>query len=572
MQIRFVEVQHFRGIRKMEWMVGGPMVCLVGPGDATKSTILDAIELALSPRTNVQVLDSDFYQEDIRTPIVTTVTVGQLPEEFLSDAKFGLLLRGWNEKTGLHDEPEADDEEVLSVRFQVDESLEPTWLVWSQRNPEGKPIYGTDRERFGAVRLGGEVDRHLSWARGSALSRITEGQTSAASILAEANRKAREMVFRAEAEALKRAAKETQRAAEQFGVKPSAEYEPAIDTRATVGGTGALSIYEGNVPVRMRGLGTRRLVTLALQSLSVRNGAIVLIDEVEAGLEPHRIRNLLVKLRKAAEADQNSKELAVGQVIMTTHSPSVIRTLSVRDLRVVRSTNGQTDVMALSSELQSTVRKAPEALLGRKVLICEGRTEEGLCWAMERMWARSHENLPLAHTGTVVVEGGGTKAPEVAVQLATLGYMVALFVDADVPLEPDLETLKFRGINVFQWEDGFSTEQRIAKDLPWGHFKRMVALAMEFKTPESIRDAVFAQLGSTPKAIGFDPDEWVKAGYKEDQLRSSFGKAAPKETHKWFKSIELGEKLGQIVAEALPEISETDLAVKLNQLGKWAYE
>jgi hypothetical protein len=518
------------------------------------------------------VLDSDFYQEDIGTPIVIIVTVGQLPEEFLSDAKFGLMLRGWNQNTGLHDEPDNDDEEVLSVRFQVDESLEPTWTVWTERNPEGKPIYGKDRERFGLVRLGGEVDRHLSWARGSALSRITEGETSAASILADANRKARDMVFKAEADALKKAAKKTQRAAEQFGVKPAAEYEPAIDTKATVGGTSALSIYEGNVPVRMRGLGTRRLVTLALQSLSVRNGAIVLTDEVEAGLEPHRIRHLLMKLRRATGASQDSEELAVGQVIMTTHSPSVIRTLSVEDLRVVRSTNGQTDVMALSSELQATVRKAPEALLGRKVLICEGRTEEGLCWAMERMWARSHENLPLAHTGTVVVEGGGTKAPEVAVQLATLGYMVALFVDADVPLEPDLETLKSRGIKVFQWEDGYSTEQRIAKDLPWGHFKRMVGLAMEFKTPESIRDAVFAQLGSTPKGIGFDPNEWVKAGYNEDQLRSSFGKSAPKETHKWFKSIELGEKLGHIVAEALPEISETDLAVKLNQLGKWAYD
>lgn len=572
MQIRFVEVQHFRGIRKMEWVVGGPVVCLVGPGDATKSTILDAIELALWPRTVAQVLDSDFYQEDIGTPIVITVTVGQLPEEFLSDAKFGLMLRGWNQKTGLHDEPDNDDEEVLTVRFQVDESLEPTWTVWAERNPEGKPIYGKDRERFGLVRLGGEVDRHLSWARGSALSRITEGETSAASILADANRKARDMVFKAEADALKKAAKKTQRAAEQFGVKPTAEYEPAIDTKATVGGTSALSIYEGNVPVRMRGLGTRRLVTLALQSLSVRNGAIVLTDEVEAGLEPHRIRHLLMKLRRATGASQDSEELAVGQVIMTTHSPSVIRTLSVEDLRVVRSTDGQTDVRPLGPDLQPTVRKAPEALLGRKVLVCEGRTEEGLCWALESLWSRSHEDLPLAQVGTVIVEGDGGKAPMVAMYLATLGYAVALLVDADIPLKPDLGTLQSGGIIIIQWADGFSTEQRIAKDLPWEQFKQTVLLAMDFKTPESIRDAVFAQLGSTPKGVGFDPDEWVKSGYNEDQVRSSFGKAATKDTQKWFKSIEHGEKLGRIVAEALPEINQTDLAVKLNQLGKWAYE
>ncbi len=572
MQIRFVEVQHFRGIRLMEWVVNGSMVCLVGAGDATKSTILDAIELALWSRGNVQILDSDFYHEDIDKPIVITVTVGHLPNEFLSDSKFGLLLRGWNQKTGLHDEPEDEDEEVLSVRFQVDDSLEPTWIVWAERNPEGKPIYGKDREWLGVVRLGGEVDRHLSWARGSALSRITEGETSAAAILADANRKARDMVFKAEADTLKKAAKKTQRAAEEFGVKPAAEYEPAIDTKATVGGTSALSIYEGNIPVRMRGLGTRRLVALALQSLSVRNGAIVITDEIEAGLEPHRIRNLLIKLQKAIEADPKSSDLAVGQVIMTTHSPSVIRTLSVDDLRVVRSTEGRTDIMRLGPDLQASVRKNPEALMGRKVLVCEGRTELGLCWALEELWSRAHDGLPLAHVGTVIVEAEGGKAPAVASSLAKLGYAVALFVDSDVPLKPDLGTLQSNGVDVFQWADGFSTEQRIAKDLPWEQFKHMVRLAMDFKTPESIRDAVIAQLCSVTKEAGFDPDNWLKAGYTEDQLRSSFGKASIKENQAWFKTIEQGQKLGQIVAQALPEIVQTDLAMKLSQLGTWAYE
>ena len=157
-----------------------------------QSTILDAVELALSPRSTLQLSDSDFFQENIKAPISITVTIGQFPEEFLSDAKFGLWLRGWTQEGALKDEPDDGDETVLSIRFQVDESLEPIWVVWTERNQEGKPIYWKDREQLGVVRLGGDTDRHLSWGRGSALSRITEEGTTAASILAEANRKARD--------------------------------------------------------------------------------------------------------------------------------------------------------------------------------------------------------------------------------------------------------------------------------------------------------------------------------------------------------------------------------------------
>ena len=49
MKIRLIKIDRFRGIRELEWRVGGSFVCLVGPGDSTKTTILDAVEFALSP-------------------------------------------------------------------------------------------------------------------------------------------------------------------------------------------------------------------------------------------------------------------------------------------------------------------------------------------------------------------------------------------------------------------------------------------------------------------------------------------------------------------------------------------
>jgi AAA ATPase domain len=50
MQIRHISIKNFRGIQKMDWALHSQIVCLVGAGDSTKSTILDAIEYALSPR------------------------------------------------------------------------------------------------------------------------------------------------------------------------------------------------------------------------------------------------------------------------------------------------------------------------------------------------------------------------------------------------------------------------------------------------------------------------------------------------------------------------------------------
>jgi predicted ATP-dependent endonuclease of OLD family len=44
MQIRNLQVKNFRGIKEFNWTIDSPVICLIGPGDSTKTTILDAIE------------------------------------------------------------------------------------------------------------------------------------------------------------------------------------------------------------------------------------------------------------------------------------------------------------------------------------------------------------------------------------------------------------------------------------------------------------------------------------------------------------------------------------------------
>ena len=45
-------------------------------------------------------------------------------------------------------------------------------------------------------------------------------------------------------------------------------------------GAGALSLHDGTVPTWQAGLGSRRLLALSLQRSAVREGAVLLVDEL----------------------------------------------------------------------------------------------------------------------------------------------------------------------------------------------------------------------------------------------------------------------------------------------------
>ncbi|MGH2705421.1 MAG: ATP-dependent nuclease [Actinomycetota bacterium] len=358
----------------------------MGPGDSTKTSILEAIEWVLSPRWSLPASDIDFHTGNPAEPIMIEATVGDMPGGLLSDQKFGLELRGWGEE-GLHDEPEGDDEPVITIRLTIDDSLEPRWEVVNDRQAEPRPISARDRESLGATRLGPEVERHLTWGRGSALLRLTDSTEEMGRTLAAAHRLAREHVKAAEMVELKRAAEEASSAAKALGAGASQTYGPALDPGAMGVGAAALALHDGTVPVRAAGLGSRRLAALAVQRASFSEGGLVLVDEIETGLEPHRLRHLIRELRTAEK----------GQVVLTTHSEVAVVELTASELRVVTSLGGTTTVKAVPDEVQGAIRAAPEALLGRKVIITEGATEVGLCRALERRWAEAHGGMPLAH-------------------------------------------------------------------------------------------------------------------------------------------------------------------------------
>ena len=74
MRIHQVRIERFRGIKLLDWKPQGAMVCLLGPGDSGKTTILDAIEAALSSRWSLSLTDDDFFGGDTSQSIRVSVT------------------------------------------------------------------------------------------------------------------------------------------------------------------------------------------------------------------------------------------------------------------------------------------------------------------------------------------------------------------------------------------------------------------------------------------------------------------------------------------------------------------
>lgn len=578
MLIRHISIEHFRGIESLDWHVNGWLVCLIGPGDSTKTTILDAVELALLPRWNVPFSDADFFRANTASPIRIHVTLGELTDELLSEDRCGLFLRGYQPFKPINCDPEEGWEPVVTVSLKIGDDLEPHWELVKNGVGDTKQLSWRDRERFCMARLGNDVERHLTWSRGSALARITEKSSDANSMLALVNRAANESIFANAKTELASAASRAKSAAQRFGVRLS-DLAAGLDTRAQGFGTGALSLHESTrVPVRATGLGSRRLTGLAIQHEGLGLDSILLIDEIEHGLEPHRIRRLIKRLCEDRLHRPNPKDepVAKGQVLITTHSPTPIMSLDVRSLRFVRSEDGATTVTqveeAQSNVLQPIARSHAHAFLARKIVVCEGKTEEAMLRGLDDYWEKLRSGSSFATCGVVAVNGGGRcNGPTLAVEFRRLGYDVAFLGDSDEPLSISIEDMEKRGISAWTWPGSVATEERICLDLPLEAVQMLLDIAIEHYTEATIRESLKEPLGSVIPKGGVNLENLIAGGISEDKLRAAVGKAAKSKAGAWFKDISTGELLGGVTASYLAQVTSSPLSTTLASLERWVY-
>ncbi len=562
MQIKYLAIKNFRGIKELEWHIGGATICLIGPGDSTKTTILDAVELALYPLRNAPLsADTDFYALDSKATIAIEVTLSEPPDELTTEDKYGLYLRGYISDQPILNDPKDGSTPVLTIRLEVGPDLDPQWNVVKPSHHEPKPIYERDRARLGMARLGEDARRDLTWGHGSALVRLTEHQRVSRASFAVAGRAAAEALDPAALEPLDGAAKHARKALTEFGVSCS-DLRPGVDMHGIRVTSGVLALHEGSTPLRVAGLGTRRLACLAIQRRSVTEEGIILIDEVEHGLEPHRIRQLLKRICCTTEG-------TIGQVILTTHCPTPIYALPIDSLRFVRSDSGITDIQRAPAEIQGIVRTAGHALLGKKIIVCEGKTEEALCRALDDMWGAAHGGQSIAYHGVVTVSGGGrTQGPQASLEFCRLGYDVVYFGDSDEPIAPNEDELKAEGVVVVLWAGQMCSEERISTDLLHEQLDAFVKAAFEHVGESSVLDQIGHQLNANLHCAPRSVQAW-RDSFGDEVVRAAIGKAAKKGG--WFKNLNEGFALGRIVADALPRIALTPLAQSIRKIEAWVY-
>lgn len=582
MQIRKAIVENFRGIKAASWSLPtNRFVCLVGPGDSTKTTLLDAINLVLSPRWNVPFSDADFYKGNVEQPIVLQVVVGDLPARVLRDDAQGYELCGLKPDGTLTEEPEDGTEPCVMVQLKVTDTLEPVWtVVRPGHEDEGGTIGVGARSDFGLFRVDEHAATHLRWGRGSALVRLTVKDRGAEAAVISAHRAARQAVFDAEESALHAAAAEVASAAAQIGGAAFTGLRPGLDPTGS-STTHALLLHEEEIPLTGYGLGTRRLISLAIQEKAFTSGEILLIDEVEYGLEPHRLHHLLRHLKARIESDK-------GQVILTTHAPLAVEALDAGDISVVRSADGRTTVQAVPAdlnEMQGALRAGPSAVLGSRVVVCEGKTEMGVVRRLLQHWdvqRAAQGKPPHAAIGVCQTDGHGcVDAPRRARMLRVLGYPTLLVVDNDdLASDQGVTDAQAVGATVVRWQPGNALEDEIAVSLSDTGLADLLALAAETHGDNAVRDAAQVRLPGDAALTELNPTAWANATRSMDQIRAAIGAAAKgqktnsntkEEKKAWFKLEELGAQLGELLIEHWDDLAGKPLGDGFRKLYEFAY-
>jgi len=465
-------------------------------------------------------------------------------------------------------------DKLLVVKLTISEDLEPQWAVESAQNPPPRGISTNDRAKIGVSQIGSYVDRDLSWGRTSALSRLTgrDSVEKIPAILADATRRVIESLDTVDFGQLSLAVQEVKEAAEAIGVHPENDFRPGMDAARLNVNLGAVTLLDGKIPVHLRGAGSRRLLAMAIHRQAVKEGSIVLVDEIENSLEPYRLRHLIRSLRPSEDNP--------GQTIFTTHSSVTLVECKAGELCVVCSKDGITSVLPVDASLVSIVRTIPEAFLAHSVIVCEGKTEWGICKAVDRYWQQQNDKPPLASVGVEPIaspRSGGSEAPKYAVALAKLGYQVAYLGDSDVCLSPSQDEMEREGVRVILWDGDVEIERRLCLDLPVEGLVEFVDLAIELELDEGKdQQSVWNRIDSQIRKKGIS----LREPFPQDMLQLSslvdisvlgecIGIAA--DGGKWFKRWDKGEALGNVLTKHLSCMRNTDTYRKLETIRTWCH-
>ena len=570
-RVRAVEIRNFRGIKELIWYPAAGINCLIGSGDSGKSSILDAIDVCLGARRSFQFTDADFHLLDVQAPITIAVTLGELDDDLKNLEAYGMYLRGFDAAAGtIEDEPEKAAETVLTVKLSVASDLEPTWTLVSERaEAQGlaRNLSWGDRVRLAPTRIGVMADYHLGWRSGSVLNRVSEERADASAALAKAARDARAAFGDQVQDQLGETLGIVAATAKELGIPIGENIKAMLDAHSVSFSGGTISLHnEDGVPLRGLGIGSTRLLVAGLQRKAAAQSSIILIDELEHGLEPHRIIRLLGSLG----AKETPPPL---QVFMTTHSPVSLRELSGNQLFVILGAAQRHEVRAvgIADGIQSTIRLYPDAFFATKVFICEGASEVGLVRGLDQYRTANGDDAMTAQGAALVDCGGGDadRPFKRAAAFHAVGYKVAVIRDDDkMPTAAVEAAFIADGGTAVAWRDGRALEDELFLSLTDDGVGKLLDRAVELHGEELINDHIKLASQNAKDLNGVRTEaliDWITP-----ESRIVLGKAARTKKAGWFKSVTWMEDVARDIVG--PDLANADAGFRelVGRIFAWA--
>lgn len=536
MKLKYLKINNYRSIESLEWEGIGELNCLIGDGDSGKTSILEAIHLLLYPSYKFPFEETDFKDLNLDNPIsIEGFFILDSDSPLLSENKYGLYLKGLKSDGKIRDEgPKDEDKKGIQVQLTCDESFEPKWTVVGPTQERGFSI--KDRQLFQMLFIGSSVSqRDFSWSKGSPLLTDSTNYDDIKAAQLDIVRKAKEGALGSNKLENFEISDALTKELSRLGVKQATSTLSAgIDINAISANLNEISIHENNIPFRRKGLGSQRIFSIISQILNHKSG-LVLIDELELGLDPGRLQQLLKMVSHESDV----------QFFFTTHSPLVVKELEAESLCHVVSGrlfpfNSVQDI----DSIRGPIRTNPEAVFTRKIIVCEGPTEIGICRGLNKQLSDTN-NLSFTASGVGIANGNGSNIERVAKAFLAMGYKVAVFMDSDVPSNvPSEDTCQ-----TFRWKEGLNTEQAVFEDITDSGVKNILQILNDAYTEESLDKHLngerFEAFLVKSQFTQEDRRKLSTLTKNYEGSQKGMGKGA-------FKMISMGEKLGKAIFEDMP--------------------
>jgi putative ATP-dependent endonuclease of OLD family len=547
--IRKLTIQRFRGLETFDWHPVPGMNVILGGGDVGKTTVLEAIALLLNPSNAAVVAESDYWQRDSTQEFVIEAVM-ILPETTgISSQRNFSWPWAWNGQdavapaTSEDDDLPAPDDPVYRVRVRGTTELELVWEI-VQPHDDADHFSVAVRRKIGVVRLSADErnDRDLRLVYGSALDRLLADSALRARIGKRvSDLDLHDSLNQLGKEAIKKLDERMIEAVLPRDLKLGLTTSQGLSIGALIG---LLATKNGvSLPLASWGAGTRRMTALEIAASTEKEASVTIIDEIERGLEPYRLRKLINVLRERH-----------GQTFLTTHSPVAIACADQAHLWYLDSKG---DIGALPHEkIGPQQRRDPETFLARVAVIAEGPTEIGfLRFLLEKAFGAE----PLDY-GVRVCDGQGNPATlDLLETLASAGLLFAGFADDEGTTPGRWKVLKDKlGNRLHQWPKG-CTEQHVIGAIPDDKLQDLLKigdgemdgdrlrtladrLGLQDKQPAAIEQALTA-VGKTWRELIIDAATGSKTGAPEGAEKSW-----KSHSRNWFKSESGGRELAEKMA------------------------